>query len=38
MRRISEEDHTRVMDNGAAALEVKPAAFLLAGIEIEEDQ
>ncbi|KAJ7040094.1 hypothetical protein C8F04DRAFT_1208826 [Mycena alexandri] len=38
MRRFSEEDHARVVQNGAAALEVKPAAFLLAGIEIEQDQ
>ncbi|KAJ7018076.1 hypothetical protein C8F04DRAFT_977957, partial [Mycena alexandri] len=38
MRRFSEEDHARVVQHGAAALQVKPAAFLLAGIEIEENQ
>ncbi|KAF7336029.1 CxC2 domain-containing protein [Mycena sanguinolenta] len=38
MKRISEEDHARVVASGAAALEVNPAAFLLAGIEIQETQ
>ncbi|KAF7367949.1 hypothetical protein MSAN_00860000 [Mycena sanguinolenta] len=38
MKRISEEDHERVVNNGAAGLQVNPAAFLLAGIEIEESQ
>jgi hypothetical protein len=38
MRRISEEDHARVVQNGAAAFQSSPAAFILAGIEIEESQ
>lgn len=38
MRRFSEEDHARVVSGGAAALQVKPAAFILAAIEIEENQ
>ncbi|KAK6977452.1 CxC2 domain-containing protein [Favolaschia claudopus] len=38
MKRISEEDHLRVSQNGAAAMQVKPAAFLLAGMEIEQMQ
>ncbi|KAJ7895849.1 hypothetical protein B0H13DRAFT_1885371 [Mycena leptocephala] len=38
MKRISKEDHVRVMNSGAAGLEVSPVAFLLAGIEIEELQ
>ncbi|KAJ6482785.1 hypothetical protein C8R45DRAFT_1100033 [Mycena sanguinolenta] len=38
MKQISEEDHDRVVNKGAAALQVNPAAFLLAGIEIEESQ
>ncbi|KAJ6459377.1 hypothetical protein C8R47DRAFT_1081340 [Mycena vitilis] len=38
LQRISEEEHARVTRNGAAALQVKPGAFLIAGIEIQEDQ
>ncbi|KAJ7738811.1 hypothetical protein B0H16DRAFT_1465657 [Mycena metata] len=38
MKRISEEDHARVVKDGAGALQVKPAGFLLAGIDIQEDQ
>ncbi|KAF8215194.1 hypothetical protein K438DRAFT_1561909 [Mycena galopus ATCC 62051] len=38
MKRISEEDHQRVASSGAAALQTNPAAFLLAGIGIEETQ
>ncbi|KAJ7113743.1 hypothetical protein C8R43DRAFT_1138589 [Mycena crocata] len=38
MRRIAEEDHKRVSERGAAELLVKPAAFLMAGIEIEDNQ
>ncbi|KAJ6461985.1 hypothetical protein C8R47DRAFT_993232 [Mycena vitilis] len=38
MLRISQDEHARVAENGAAALLVKPAAFLMAGIDIEEDQ
>ncbi|KAJ7149097.1 hypothetical protein C8R46DRAFT_1009634 [Mycena filopes] len=38
LKRISEEDHARVVKDGAGAVQVKPAAFLLAGIDIEEDQ
>jgi hypothetical protein len=35
---IAEDEHKRVEENGAAALLVKPSAFLMAGIEIEESQ
>ncbi|KAJ6479764.1 hypothetical protein C8R45DRAFT_1101208 [Mycena sanguinolenta] len=38
MLRISQDEHARVAENGAAALLVKPAAFLMAGIEIEDTQ
>lgn len=38
MLRISEDEHARVAEQGAAALLVKPSAFLMAGIDIEEDQ
>ncbi|KAJ7734861.1 hypothetical protein B0H16DRAFT_1664965 [Mycena metata] len=38
MKRISEEDHARVVKDGAGALQVKPAGFLLAGIDIQEEQ
>ncbi|KAJ7486373.1 hypothetical protein B0H11DRAFT_1721594, partial [Mycena galericulata] len=38
MQRISEEEHARVEKNGAAALLVKPASFIIAGIEIQEAQ
>ncbi|KAF8190273.1 hypothetical protein K438DRAFT_1536944, partial [Mycena galopus ATCC 62051] len=38
MKRISEEDHERVARSSAAALQTNPAAFLLAGIDIEETQ
>lgn len=38
MKRISEEDHARVVKDGAGALAVKPAGFLVAGMDIEEDQ
>ncbi|KAJ7761170.1 hypothetical protein DFH07DRAFT_957248 [Mycena maculata] len=38
MHRFSEEEHARVVRNGAAALQVKPAAFLMAGIQIQESQ
>ncbi|KAJ7635975.1 hypothetical protein DFH06DRAFT_1139060 [Mycena polygramma] len=36
--RISQEDHARVAMSGAAAMAVKPAGFLMAGMEIEETQ
>ncbi|KAJ7844576.1 hypothetical protein B0H13DRAFT_1908834 [Mycena leptocephala] len=38
MLRISKDEHARVAEQGAAALLVKPSAFLMAGIDIEEDQ
>ncbi|KAJ7715473.1 hypothetical protein B0H16DRAFT_1805290 [Mycena metata] len=38
MKRISEEDHARVVKDGAGALAVKPAGFLVAGIGIQEEQ
>jgi hypothetical protein len=38
MKRISEEDHERVRSNGATALLVKPARFLLAGMEVQQKQ
>ncbi|KAJ7919816.1 hypothetical protein B0H13DRAFT_2320104 [Mycena leptocephala] len=38
MLRIPEEEHARVEQNRVAALLVKPAAFLMAGIAIEEEQ
>ncbi|KAJ7494558.1 hypothetical protein B0H11DRAFT_1716969 [Mycena galericulata] len=38
MHRISEEEHARVVQNGAAALQVKPAAFIIAGMEIQQTQ
>ncbi|KAF7359938.1 hypothetical protein MVEN_00720200 [Mycena venus] len=38
VKRIAEEDHTRVSRNGASALQVNPAAFLMAGMEIQQTQ
>ncbi|KAJ7620525.1 hypothetical protein DFH06DRAFT_1341651 [Mycena polygramma] len=38
VQRISQEDHARVAMSGAAAMAVKPAGFLMAGMEIEESQ
>jgi NADH:ubiquinone oxidoreductase subunit 6 (subunit J) len=38
LQRIAKEEHERVEKNGAAALQVKPGAFLIAGIEIQENQ
>ncbi|KAJ7809581.1 hypothetical protein B0H14DRAFT_2286011, partial [Mycena olivaceomarginata] len=38
MKRISEEDHERVRSNGATALLVKPAGFLLTGMEVQQKQ
>ncbi|KAF7375071.1 CxC2 domain-containing protein [Mycena sanguinolenta] len=36
MLRISQDKHARVVENRAAVLLVKPAAFLMVGIEIED--
>jgi hypothetical protein len=38
MKRISEEDHARVVRDGVATLLMKPASFLVEGIEIEDGQ
>ncbi|KAJ7170315.1 hypothetical protein C8R43DRAFT_1120743 [Mycena crocata] len=38
MQRIAEQDHARVTSKGAAEILIKPAAFLMAGIEIEDNQ
>ncbi|KAJ7795383.1 hypothetical protein B0H14DRAFT_2391674 [Mycena olivaceomarginata] len=38
MKHLSEEDHARVSRNGASELLVKPAAFLKAGMEVQQGQ
>ncbi|KAJ7178448.1 hypothetical protein C8R43DRAFT_1084402 [Mycena crocata] len=38
LARIAEEEHASVVRSGAAALQVKPGSFLIAGIEIQENQ
>ncbi|KAJ7829164.1 hypothetical protein B0H14DRAFT_3465840 [Mycena olivaceomarginata] len=38
LARIAAEEHARVVSDGASALTVKPGPFLIAGIEIQQEQ
>ncbi|KAJ7716497.1 hypothetical protein B0H14DRAFT_2412883, partial [Mycena olivaceomarginata] len=38
LARLAAEEHTRVATEGTSALVVKPGPFLIAGIQIQEDQ
>jgi hypothetical protein len=38
LARLAAEEHTQVATEGISALVVKPGPFLIAGIQIQEDQ